>query len=121
MYLLYEHLSGVAGLRHGVFTRKGGYSAPPFDGLNVATTTGDDPASALRNQAVVSRAMELPLVSTRIVHGVEICVVERATPDEPVDALRARLRAIPADAMLTAERGLGLFWGFARLRAAPVL
>lgn len=119
VYLLYEHLSGVAGLHHGVFTRKGGHSAPPFDGLNVATTTGDDPATALRNQAVVSRAMELPLVSTRIVHGATTCVVERAGRDEPIEHLRARLRQIPADAMLTDEPGLGLFWGFGD--CAPIL
>ena len=119
VYLLYEHLSGMAGLQHGVFTRKRGFSAPPFDGLNVATTTGDNPASALRNQAVVSRAMELPLVSTRIVHGVATCVVERVSADESIEQMRARLRQVPADAMLTDEPGLGLFWGFGD--CAPIL
>lgn len=119
VYLLYEHLSGMAGLQHGVFTRKRGFSAPPFDGLNVATTTGDNPASALRNQAVVSRAMELPLVSTRIVHGVATYVVERVSADESIEQMRARLRQVPADAMLTDEPGLGLFWGFGD--CAPIL
>ena len=119
VYLQYEHLSKEADLCHGVFTRKGGYSAPPFDGLNVSTATGDDPATARRNQGLVSRAVELPLVSTRIVHGADVHVVERATPDEPVEQLRARLRQIPADAMITAEPGLGLFWGFAD--CAPIL
>lgn len=113
VYLLYERLSGEADLRHGVFTRKGGYSAPPFDGLNVATTTGDDPDTARRNQTVVSQAIGLPLVSTRITHGADVHVVERASPDEPIEQLQARLRQIPADAMITAEPGLGLFWGFA--------
>ncbi len=119
MYLLYEHLSHQADLRHGVFTRKGGHSAPPFDGLNVALTTGDDPESARRNQAVVSRAMGLPLVSARIAHGNDVCVVERATPDESAAQLRERLRQISADAMVTAEPGLGLFWGFGD--CAPIL
>lgn len=118
VYLLYEHLGGEAELRHGVFTRKGGHSAPPFDGLNVAATTGDDPVSARRNQAVVARAMGLPLMSTRIMHGSDICVVERAA-DESIEATRARLRHIPADAMITAEPGLGLFWGFGD--CAPIL
>lgn len=119
VYLLYEHLSEVADLRHGVFTRKGGHSAPPFDGLNVATTTGDDPASALRNQRLVSQTVGLPLVSARIVHGNDVCVVERASPDESIEAMRGRLRATQADAMITAEPGLGLFWGFGD--CAPIL
>ena len=118
VYLLYEHLSGEADLRHGVFTRKGGHSAPPFNGLNVAATTGDDPASARRNQAVVARAMGLPLISAHIVHGNEVCVVERAA-DESIEQMRARLRHISADAMMTAEPGLGLFWGFGD--CAPIL
>ncbi len=118
-YLHYEHLSEQPGLRHGVFTRKGGHSAPPFDGLNVALTTGDDPASAKRNQAVVSSEMGLPLVSARIMHGGDVCVVERGQSEASLDALRAELRTIPADAMITAEPGLGLFWGFGD--CAPIL
>jgi polyphenol oxidase len=119
VYLLYEHLSAEADLRHGVFTRKGGHSAPPFDGLNVAQTTGDDPASARRNQAVVARAMGLPLISARIMHGNAVCVVERASAAESVEQMRERLRQAPADAMMTAEPGLGLFWGFGD--CAPIL
>jgi len=118
VYLLYEHMSAVAGLRHGVFTRKGGHSAPPFDGLNVALTTGDDPEAARRNQTVVARAMGLPLISARIMHGDTVCVVERA-PGESVEQMRARLRYTPADAMVTAEPALGLFWGFGD--CAPIL
>jgi hypothetical protein len=119
VYLLYEQLSEQDDLRHGVFTRKGGHSAPPFDGLNVALTTGDNPDSARRNQAVVSRALNLPLVSARIMHGNSICVVERASADETVEQMRGRLRQTPADAMITAEPGLGLFWGFGD--CAPIL
>lgn len=119
VYFLYERLSAEAGLRHGVFTRKGGHSAPPFDGLNVAVSTGDDPASARRNQAVVARAMGLPLISARIVHGNDIIVVERASPRESLEEMRQRVRFMPADAMITAEPELGLFWGFAD--CAPIL
>ncbi|HZC04630.1 MAG TPA: peptidoglycan editing factor PgeF [Ktedonobacterales bacterium] len=119
VYLLYEHMSGEANLRHGVFTRKGGHSAPPFDGLNVALTTGDDPASARRNQTVVAQTVGLPLVSARIMHGNQVCLVERASNEESLDEMRARLRHTPADAMITAEPGLGLFWGFGD--CAPIL
>ena len=119
VYLLFERLSQAPGLLHGVFTRKGGHSAPPFDGLNVATTTGDDPASARRNQRVITSELGLPLVSARIAHGADYCVIERETPNEPDDALRARTRQSVADAMITAETGLGLFWGFGD--CAPIL
>ncbi len=119
VYYLFEHLSHEAGLRHGVFSRKGGYSAPPFDGLNVAATTGDNPESARRNQAVIARAMGLPLVSVRVTHGTDICVVERAAADEPIERISSRLLRTYADAMLTIEPGLGLFWGFGD--CAPIL
>jgi hypothetical protein len=118
-YLLFERLSQAPGLLHGVFTRRGGYSAPPFDGLNVATTTGDDPAAARRNQRVLASELGLPLISARITHGSDYCVIERETPDESVEAVRARTSQTIADAMLTAETGLGLFWGFGD--CAPIL
>ncbi len=119
VYLLFERLSQAHGLRHGVFTRQGGHSSPPFDGLNVATTTGDDPASARRNQQVIASELGLPLISARIAHGCDSCVIERATPDEPLEELRARTRQTVADAMITTETGLGLFWGFGD--CAPIL
>lgn len=119
VYLLYERLSRAPGLRHGVFTRKGGYSAPPFDGLNVATTTGDDPASARRNQQVVATAMGLSLISAHIAHGSDYCVIERDSSGEDLHALRDRIRHTTADAMITTEPGLGLFWGFGD--CAPIL
>ncbi|HEX9039273.1 MAG TPA: peptidoglycan editing factor PgeF [Ktedonobacterales bacterium] len=119
VYLHFANLSRFPDVRHGVFTRKGGYSRPPFDGLNVALTTGDNPSTALRNQQLVSAALSLPLVSARIAHGSEVCVVERQTPKESVDSLRSRVRSVIADAMVTAEPGLGLFWGFGD--CAPLL
>ncbi len=63
--------------------------------------------------------MGLPLVSARIMHGATVCVVERASAGESDEQMRARLRQTPADAMISAERGLGLFWGFGD--CAPIL
>ena len=119
VYLLFERLSQVPGVTHGVFTRKGGYSAPPFDGLNVAATTGDNPASARRNQEVIVNELSIPLISARIAHGADYCVIERKSPNESDETLRARTRQTVADAMITAESGLGLFWGFGD--CAPIL
>ncbi|HEU0027630.1 MAG TPA: polyphenol oxidase family protein [Ktedonobacterales bacterium] len=119
VYLLFERLSQAPGLLHGVFTRKGGYSAPPFDGLNVATTTGDDPDSARRNQRVIASELGLTLISARAAHGVDSCVIARKSPGEPDEALRDRTRQVLADAMITTETSLGLFWGFGD--CAPIL
>lgn len=119
VYLLFDHLSQVAGLRHGVFTRKGGYSVPPFDGLNVAMTTGDDPETAQRNQRLVADAVGLPLISARIAHGADHYIIERQSPAESAEDTRMHARQTVADAMITAEAGLGLFWGFGD--CAPIL
>jgi YfiH family protein len=132
-YLMFEHLEAMPGLAHGIFTRRGGFSAPPFDGLNVSSSTGDDRASVQRNQAAVAAALRLPLMSARPVHGAAVAVVdadlvgglEPAAPDE-VDAsgqdpapgqarlerLRERLRALAVDAMLTDVPGFALFWAY---------
>jgi YfiH family protein len=45
-----------AGFSHAFFTRRGGVSAPPWDSLNFAASTGDDPAAV---QANVARAATL--------------------------------------------------------------
>lgn len=119
VYLLFERLGQASGLLHGVFTRKGGHSAPPFEGLNVATSTGDDPASARRNQRVIASEFGLPLISAHIAHGADYCIIEREAPGETDETLRARVRQVVADAMITAEPGLGLFWGFGD--CAPIL
>jgi YfiH family protein len=146
-YLMFEHFAAVPGLAHGIFTRRGGFSAPPFDGLNVSSATGDDVASVRRNQAAVSAALELPLVSARPVHGAEVVVItadllggrlesDESDESEVPDAggmsgqlgqleearlrcLRERLRAIHADAMLTEVPGLALFWAYGD--CAPLL
>ncbi len=118
-YLLFEHLYAASAVTHGVFTRRGGFSGPPFNGLNCSVSVGDTREAVLRNYDVIVREIGLPLVSARIAHGNNIAVIERATPEEPLDALRARLRATIVDAMITAERGLGLFWAFGD--CAPLL
>jgi YfiH family protein len=128
-YLLFEHLSRVPRLAHGVFTRHGGFSAPPFDGLNLTTSTGDDPARVERNREVAAAALGLPLVGARPVHGAEVVVIDEALAGgwrDSADAgggsdvgwgprlhrLRTRLREVQADAMVTTLPGFALFWAY---------
>lgn len=118
-YLLFEQLHAAPAVTHGVFTRRGGFSGPPFNGLNCSISVGDSPEAVHRNYAEIVHEVGVPLVSARIAHSNNITIIERATPTESLDDLRARLRATTADAMITAERGLGLFWAFGD--CAPML
>ncbi len=91
----FDHLARCAGLRHGVFTRQGGTSAPPFDSLNVTSGLGDDPASVRQNrQRILKTIGGSDLVLMHQVHGDRMHIVGRdTTTDLPVaDAL---ISAVP--------------------------
>ena len=71
-------LLGQAGFAHDFFTRAGGVSLPPWDTLNFAGATGDDPAALRENLARAARILgvspsQLYFVSQ--VHGVAACVL----------------------------------------------
>jgi polyphenol oxidase len=119
-YLQFGHLAAVPGLTHAVFTRRGGFSAPPFAELNLSFTTGDDPAAVQRNRATVVAALGMPLVGARPVHGATVVTVrpgERSGRWQ--EELRARLRPAEADAMISDEPGFALCWAYGD--CAPVL
>jgi len=66
----FGNLSGVPGLVHGVFTRHGGVSLPPYDSLNVSWSNGDSPEAVLENLTRIKNAAGLErLVSSRQFHG----------------------------------------------------
>jgi YfiH family protein len=116
-YLCFERLSQETPVVHGVFTRRGGVSMPPFDSLNCSVAVGDDRAAVRRNQELIAAAMGLPLVSARPVHGAAVVEVrpdaEEPTSGTSVEGWRARLRATEADAMMISHTGFGLFWAYA--------
>lgn len=114
-YLLFEHLAVVPQLSHAVFTRRRGFSAPPFTGLNASAVTGDDLAVVQRNKAEIVATLGLPLVATKPVHGGDSAVVERERTERGPDWLermRARLRVIEADGMISDEAGFALCWAY---------
>jgi YfiH family protein len=78
-------------------TRSGGFSAAPFDTLNLREGIGDDPAAVARNQALLAEAMGATPVWLDQVHGVRVVrlTAEMATQPKPV-----------ADGVITTERGL---------------
>jgi polyphenol oxidase len=57
-------------LEHRVWTRHGGVSQPPFDGLNLSFSVGDVADCVSQNRGLVRQAMELEeLISVGQVHG----------------------------------------------------
>jgi YfiH family protein len=87
--------AGIAGLAHGFFGRRGGVSDGELGALNVSDRVGDAPASVAANWARIRGALPgLGIVRMQQVHGTRV-----AAPVQTVGE---------ADAMVTAESGIGL-------------
>lgn len=76
---------------HGISTRLGGVSRPPYQWLNVGDTVGDAPGAVRANRLKLAAAlgdMRRPIVFARQVHGSGVCVVSGAPlpGEEPVEA-----------------------------------
>lgn len=125
-YLLFEHLAAFPEVVQASFTRRGGYSQAPFEGLNASFTTGDDPTIVRRNKDAIIAALGMPLVGARPIHSNGVVRIERdMIPSERHEgetwqaALQSVVRRIPADAMLTDTPGFALCWAFGD--CAPIL
>ena len=94
----FDHLARDTGVRHGVFTREGGVSRPPFDSLNVAHGIGDVPAHVQSNRDRIQTAVGggRTMAWMHQVHGCRIHRVRTAS-DTGVPS---------ADALITTETGL---------------
>ncbi|MGW4476675.1 peptidoglycan editing factor PgeF [Nonomuraea sp. NPDC004354] len=87
---------------HAVVTdRKGGASAPPYDGRNLGGAVGDDPGSVLANRR--DTAAELGLDPDRVVYMRQVHSAEVAYVSEPFGAEPPAL-----DAVFTDLPGVGL-------------
>ena len=100
-YYQFELLAAVPGLRHAIFTRRGGFSEGPCAGLNVGRSVGDDPASVDRNREMIGDCLGgVRLQFLRQVHGSEVVIIEESCPQD---------RPPPVgDAMVTGESGICL-------------
>jgi len=90
---------------HGFSTRLGGVSRPPWDSLDLGTSTGDDPGDVARNRERLLAALGLagrPLATVRQVHGSR--VVRVGAGGLPV----AAAEVVEADALWTTEAGLAV-------------
>lgn len=106
--ITYRLLEALDGLTHGVFTRHGGVSLPPYATLNTAWTNGDRPEHVNENLLRIKRFLGFDhLVSSPQVHGTEIQVVDESLL-ETRDPGRPFVPAPPGDALVTRLPGVGL-------------
>ena len=83
-----------AGVRAEFTARGGGFSAGPWNGLDLAVHVGDDPVAVARNRSLVEHSIGAPIAWADQVHGADAFVV--TTP--PADLLSPVARA---DALVT--------------------
>jgi len=72
----FNMLAPYTDLVHGIFTRRGGDSAPPFDSLNVGLSTGDDVTHVRENRCRIARHLgfERALYLNQV-HGNDVFVL----------------------------------------------
>src|SRR5689334_22633925 len=86
----------AAGFRHAFFTRQGGVSEPPWDTLNFAASTGDDPRAVEQNLARAAGALGVEpraIYFLSQVHGVEAVVLDGTERREEVLLRRGDITA----------------------------
>ena len=91
-----------ARVRALVTTRAGGVSESPYDGFNLATHVGDDPASVARNRALLRQALPGEPLWLEQVHGCAVADAASAMAGARADAAVAARRGAVC-AVLTAD------------------
>lgn len=87
-----------------VTTRRGGYSAAPYDSLNLGDHVGDDPESVQRNRKRLSKILDLPNEPQWLnqVHGTTVLNAAQIQPGAKADACHSREPGVVC-AMMTAD------------------
>jgi YfiH family protein len=113
VYYQFDGWAGRAHVAHGVFTRLGGRSQPPWHSLNTGHTVGDDLQAVEANHELICRALGCArgdLVSPHQVHGSRVRVVDERDKGGVLSE---------TDALITATPGVMLMLRFAD--CVPVL
>jgi YfiH family protein len=101
-YLQFPELSKHPGISHGVFTRRGGVSEPPYNTLNTSFSVGDREDHVAQNLGTIKKTMAIShLAFMNQSHGIDIAVFRGGGDNlfhEPPNA----------DAMITDIPGLGV-------------
>ena len=92
-------LSGLKGIAHGFFGRKGGVSTGLYASLNAGPGSGDDPAAVTQNREIIRAAMGADaLLSCHQIHSADVVHVTEAWHNQRPHA----------DGMVTSLPGLAL-------------
>jgi YfiH family protein len=106
--LTYYQFALWPALKHGVFTRHGGVSRPPWASLNMGGNVGDDPQAVRRNHELMYAALDLDeacACSVWQIHGADVILASKPVQGRRWLAL--------ADAMITDRPGAALAMRFA--------
>ncbi|MCK0116604.1 polyphenol oxidase family protein [Isoptericola sp. S6320L] len=95
------------GVVAGFTTRHGGVSPAPWSSLDLATSTGDEEARVRRNREQLAGWIGAPVAFATQVHGATVLALGGAERTE-WESVTPPLSAGEADALVTAEAGLGL-------------
>ncbi|RYG74090.1 peptidoglycan editing factor PgeF [Lentibacillus lipolyticus] len=97
----------IPGLRAGVTTRKGGFSTPPYDSLNVGLHVPDKKEDVAANRQKLSKVIDFPLeswVSGEQSHKTNVHIVSSADKGKGAKAYETSLTDI--DGLITKDSGV---------------
>jgi YfiH family protein len=104
-FFQFHNLAAHTGLWHGIFTRQGGLSPPPYDSLNVTYGLGDSPAVVTANRQALSQCTPSgSIITARQVHGAQVLVLTDAQQQNDT----AKDELPQADALVTNVPGVYL-------------
>ena len=87
-YLQFESLSNQNFLHHGIFTRHGGISNPPYDSLNIGYNTGDRERNVSKNLELIREVIGAEeLIFLNQVHGQDILILHREDSPELMSSI----------------------------------
>jgi len=109
-------LAEFSEVEHRVWTRHGGVSQTPFDGLNLSFSVGDEAARVSQNRALVRQAMGLEeLISVGQVHGNNSLILTdkaKVTSDRETRGIDILITDIPGIGLLIKQadcQAVGLY------------
>lgn len=92
---------------HGVFTRQGGVSLPPYHSLNLSYSVGDRPERVQANRQLVREILGITeLLSVGQVHGKNaliLCTQEQLSPGQEIQGIDILITNIPGLGLLVKQ------------------
>lgn len=126
-YLQFTHYQQFSEMTHGIFTRQGGHSEPPYQGLNTSTSLKSEPHDSVdnvaRNRQLALQALGLqdyPAVTLWQIHGADVAVFNSHDEWRTDWAFHSYYERAwtpssvrKSDALITRESGIALTLSFA--------